>query len=104
MREHTTTRRASERNASEFFTGYSVEAVEFREAFVHERIVAAKKIEEAAVFAHHVLEEQFCFALHGFAQRRIEHGEELLVGLDVFERADFQPLAGEIVDERPRLR
>jgi hypothetical protein len=67
------------------------------------RVFPVEEIEDAAVLADDAREEALGFLAHRHAQVRIEVGEFLDVRLDVFERAELQPLTAELPHQCRRL-
>ncbi len=90
---------AGEGDFLEFVAGDAVDAVEAGEAAVDEGVVGGEEFGDGAVVAHDVVEEEFGFALHGFAEAIVEIAELLFVGGEVGEVAELEPLAGEVFDE-----
>src|SRR5438552_407025 len=60
-------------------------------------------MQNAAVFAKNVLEEQLRLFLHRRAEVFIELREELGVGRDLRQLAEREPLAGKVLHEGDRL-
>ena len=71
---------------------------------VDERVVGGHQLHDRAVFPHDALEEHLGFAPERLAEVVVEIREQVRVGLHVAHVAQLQPLAGEVVDERPRAR
>ena len=76
-----------------------------RQPLVHEGVVGVEQIEHAAVLAHDALEEQLRSRCGTPAAARCRSsGKSPGVGMWPLQVAQHQPLAGEVVDQRPRLR
>ena len=75
-----------------------------REPLVDEAVVRGHQIEDIAVLVDDAAEEQLDLADHRATQVVVEVGELERIGLLVAQVAEVQPLAGEILDERMRLR
>ena len=71
---------------------------------VHERVVGCQQVENTAVLANDTAEEQFGLALEGVAQIVIEIRKQIHDRLARFQRADAQPLAREVLDQRDGVR
>ena len=75
LREHAAARRAGQVHAAELRPGHAGNAVVLRQPLVEERVLAVEEIEDAAVFADDVLEEELRLAAHREAQVVVEVGE-----------------------------
>src|SRR5262249_986150 len=90
--------------AAELLAGDSFNAVVPGQALVDEAEVGIDQVQDATVFPHDGLEEQLGLAEHGRAQLVVETGEDPGIWGDQGEIAGREPLAGEAVYERRRLR
>ena len=79
-------------------------AVMLGQALVHIGVVGVQEIQRAAVVAHHAVEEHLGFGLHRLAQAHVEIREGAAVGLLIFQPAQIEPLAGEILASAPWTR
>src|SRR5688572_27992197 len=77
-------------------------SVMLREALVHERVVGAKQVSEAAVFAQDALDEKFRLLSEGLPEVVVEVRETSQVGRRRFEIAEVKPLARKIRDQAAR--
>ena len=75
-----------------------------RQPLVQERVAAVDEVEHAAIVADDGLEEELGLAPHRQPEVVLELGELVAVAGERFERAELQPLAAEVLGERPCLR
>ena len=104
LREHAATLAIGEFHAAEGGAGHAVDSVVLREPLVQVRVLRVEELEDAAVLADDVLEEQHRLVAHREAQVVVEGGELLAIRSDRLEGAELQPLAAELLDQRRRPR
>ena len=92
------------RDAAEVVPEYVRNAVMPGEPFVHERVVGAEEIDDAAILAKHAFQKQGRFALEGFAQAQVEIREQARARRLRLHVAQIQPLRCEVGGERCRTR
>ena len=73
-------------------------------ALIQERIVGTEQIENTAVLAENAGDEELGFFAEGGAQVLVEAAEDVGIGLQIFERPQVEPLAGEVLDQRVGVR
>ncbi len=74
------------------------------QALVHEGVVRAQELDDAAILLQLALEEERRFLQERVAKVLVEIGEEIGIRRDVADVLQHQPLPGEVLDERLRAR
>ena len=103
--EHAAAAAVLQLDAAELGAGHPVDAVVLRQRLVEVRVVGIEQLEDRPILAEDGVEEGDGLLDHRVAQLGRVLGEEPLVGLgQVGQAADAEPLAGEVLGHRPRLR
>ena len=79
-------------------------AVMLGQALVQVGVVGIQEVHDAAVFLHDAGEEHLGLGLHGGAQALVKVREDAAVRTLIVQLAQIQPLAGEILGQRPGAR
>src|SRR5262249_35597092 len=93
---------AVQRNSAELTAVHVRDPIVFGEPLVEKRVVGFQKIEDAAVLAHDILEEQLRFLPQRLPQIVVNIGKESNVGNDQIEVAKIEPLPPEVSYQRLR--
>ena len=95
---------AVELNAAEEVSSNSFHPVVPRQPLVQERVGRIEKLQNASVLTDDGLEKHLRFKPHRRPQRLVKIREAVRVRGDGFKIPQLEPLPGEVLDQRPRLR
>ena len=91
-----------QRHAAELFPGHAGDLVMFGDAAVEHQKVGMDEVAQLRIVAEQFGEERVRFADHGRFEDVVEFRVELPVGLGEVDLPQLEPLADEVLDERPR--